>query len=282
MVDCRKVHDRLARVFDKEIFFIVGLTRSGTTWLQHALDAHPEVRCNGEGHFTDALYPLLRSALGQYNRRSEQMSARLEAIGIQAAAATFTQGDLDFAFAALIGLVLSRGAEDSQIRCIGEKTPEHALALDLLDGAMPWAKYIHVIRDGRDEAVAAWDFNMRINPDLFSRSYPSFAAFAEVFAQNWNSCVGKARVFGRSNQERYFEVRYEDLYGEPMPVIRDMCRFLSLDDTDEKLRRCIDKADGAVPPDGGNEHWKGRFDEEALRRFQRNAGQLLMLLEYAD
>ncbi len=32
-------------------FFIVGASRSGTTWLQRTLNTHPEVLCKGEGAF---------------------------------------------------------------------------------------------------------------------------------------------------------------------------------------------------------------------------------------
>ena len=31
------------------VFFVVGLAKSGTTWLMKTLDAHPEVLCKGEG-----------------------------------------------------------------------------------------------------------------------------------------------------------------------------------------------------------------------------------------
>ena len=30
-----------------------GAPKSGTTWLQRLLDAHPEVCCSGEGHFVE-------------------------------------------------------------------------------------------------------------------------------------------------------------------------------------------------------------------------------------
>ncbi|HZZ31575.1 MAG TPA: sulfotransferase [Phenylobacterium sp.] len=31
--------------------FCLWSAKSGTTWLQQVLDAHPEVKCSGEGHF---------------------------------------------------------------------------------------------------------------------------------------------------------------------------------------------------------------------------------------
>jgi len=33
------------------IFFVLGVGKSGTTWLQRMLDQHPEILCKGEGWF---------------------------------------------------------------------------------------------------------------------------------------------------------------------------------------------------------------------------------------
>ncbi|MDQ3304184.1 MAG: sulfotransferase, partial [Actinomycetota bacterium] len=35
------------------VFFVLGYQKSGTTWLMHMLDAHPEILCRGEGRFFD-------------------------------------------------------------------------------------------------------------------------------------------------------------------------------------------------------------------------------------
>ena len=48
-------------------FFVGGYPKSGTTWLQLLLNAHPEVSCIGEGHLPHHLEPLLRQALAQHN-----------------------------------------------------------------------------------------------------------------------------------------------------------------------------------------------------------------------
>src|SRR5450432_2618026 len=56
-------HDAVSAVREKQIFFIGGSVKSGTTWLQLLLNAHPEVSANGEGHFLDLLAPALRMAM---------------------------------------------------------------------------------------------------------------------------------------------------------------------------------------------------------------------------
>ncbi len=49
-------------------FFICGAQKSGTTWLQRILDAHPQVRCRGEGHFFSELSRLLGQSFSSYNK----------------------------------------------------------------------------------------------------------------------------------------------------------------------------------------------------------------------
>ncbi|MFP6691035.1 MAG: sulfotransferase, partial [Alphaproteobacteria bacterium] len=42
-------------VYAKPLFFICGAIKSGTTWLQLMLDAHPDIACRGEGHLPNML-----------------------------------------------------------------------------------------------------------------------------------------------------------------------------------------------------------------------------------
>jgi Sulfotransferase family len=66
MICYEELHSAISELQKKQIFFIGGAVKSGTTWLQLLLDAHPEVSCNGEGHFLDNLAPALKMALDQH------------------------------------------------------------------------------------------------------------------------------------------------------------------------------------------------------------------------
>ena len=50
-----------------KLFFIGGSGKSGTTWLQQILNAHPTVACNGEAHLFDILLAQLSHTLDTYN-----------------------------------------------------------------------------------------------------------------------------------------------------------------------------------------------------------------------
>jgi len=282
MDEYRLEQERIERILAKRIFFIIGLTRSGTGWLQQAIDAHSQVRCEGEGHFTDVLYPMMGRMLSGYNGLTRRAKERLQASGGRGRTVDLTYGDLQHLLTTAMGLVLIRWAGDGDFTCIGEKTPEHVHAPELLDRLVPGARFVHVIRDGRDEAVSIWEFNKRAGGENFANKFPEFAAFAEAFAANWSAGVGKAHAFGRANRDRYLEIRSEDLLDEPLPAVLDLIQFLGLDESEAEVARCVEAGmDGAVA-DAGAGQWRQHFDAKALGLFNRNAGELLKLLEYED
>src|SRR5215813_7312173 len=67
MLDCDHLHTAVSALRKKQIFFVGGTVRSGTTWLQLLLHAHPSVSCSGEGHFPDRLWPFLKQTMEQHN-----------------------------------------------------------------------------------------------------------------------------------------------------------------------------------------------------------------------
>src|ERR1700722_16518864 len=50
-LDYEALSAEIAALRRKQLFFIGGAAKSGTTWLQLLLDRHPAISCNGEGHF---------------------------------------------------------------------------------------------------------------------------------------------------------------------------------------------------------------------------------------
>ena len=282
--DYRRTLIRLSKVLEKTHFFIVGLTRPGTVWLQHAIDAHPDACCKGEGHFTNALFPLLGKAYAEYNQHMLTDKARMEMAGISAAnpgpLVTYSNDQVRFLLACAAALTFERWAGDDDISCIGEKTPEHALHLEGLCEVFPDAKIVHVIRDGRDEAVSVFDYNRRVNPQGFAKKFPDFGAFAESFAGNWTRAVGAARYFGRSHGDNYLEIRSEDLHSEASSDVERLCRFLGVDDNPDAVSHCVDAGRRIAFNDGVIGQWQERFDEKTSVAFNRQAGELLKLLDY--
>ena len=240
MEEYLKAHDRLGRLLKKDFVFVVGATRWGTSWVQQCLDTHPKILCKGEGHFTDSLFPGLAKLVDQYNQDAERIGNRMQLAGLPGNAAGFTFDDVEYLMRTAVMLMFQRWVpedQDDEITCIGEKTPEHVLSLELLDRLFPDMRIVHVVRDGRDEAASAWDFNMGISKGEFPRRYPTFADFAETFARNWSRSVGAARRFGRLNRRRYYQIRAEDLVEEQDKAFKDAKRAAEVKDQEKARKR---------------------------------------------
>ncbi len=293
----RETQKAIERVFEKQIFFVVGRSKSWTTWLQFLLDAHPQICCKGEGHFADVLYPLLGNAFQRYNKQSSSRSGLFEKSGLKGNFPTYNREHLHYMLRTAIGLLFVQWAGDADVKCIGDKTPEHGSVLDLLDAVIPAAKYIHIIRDGRDVTVATWEWNMNMNPERILKQYGNFAGFVENLAKYWRDSVTQARNFGGAHPNRYFELRYEDLHREPEPIVHAMFQFLGVDAGDDVVTDCIHAASferltkgrkrgqeqsGAHMRKGVVGDWRNHFDETSRAIFRRHAGDLLKQLGYDD
>ena len=105
----------------------------------------------------------------------------------------------------------------------GDKTPGYVTAMELIQGALPEARFVHVIRDGRDVAVSlagvAWG--------------PEDAAGA---AKLWSRRIRIARrQAARLAPGTYTEVRYEELVSDPRGVLGRLCGILELPFSEEML-----------------------------------------------
>lgn len=95
-----------------------------------------------------------------------------------------------------------------------EKTPQHVQHLESLAKLFPEARFIHVVRDGRD-CAASFHRRWRRQPEL------------TVF--RWKKVVMAGRWQGtRLGPERYLEIRYEDLTVQPEESLQRICEFLLL------------------------------------------------------
>ena len=146
----------LARIAACQLFFVGGAPRSGTTWLQHLLDAHPEVCCRGEGLFMkhlaeplDTMMEERRNAVAAKNERVFRHSGGYPVPEVE---------DGEHLLATAILLALSRQCEGKTYRAVGEKTPENVFFFPRLKALFPNAKFIGVARDPRDVLASAWHF----------------------------------------------------------------------------------------------------------------------------
>lgn len=99
-----------------------------------------------------------------------------------------------------------------------EQTPWYGQRIDILDELFPEAKYIHMVRDGRDVAIS------------FART-PWWHKNIGKNLERWHEEVWQ--IIESSNQilnpNQMLQVRYEDFVEQPENGLRRICDFLGID-----------------------------------------------------
>ncbi len=205
--------------------FIVGVGRSGTTLLRLMLDSHPELAIPPETHFVPGLVEAASA-------RRATPEAVLEAIvshdqsgweesGVAREAMLERLGalrplDAAGALRAFYGIYAERHGKPRY----GDKTPRYVTKIGVIAPALGEARFVHMIRDGRDVALST---NKRLVELRNSKPVP-----IEKMAKRWRDRILAARQV-ELEPGRYLEVRYEDLVLDTEPTLRRVCEFIELD-----------------------------------------------------
>ena len=311
------------------VFFVVGLAKSGTTWLMKTLAAHPEVLCKGEGRFFGEEYRqeiLARTQAKQLPSSLHNALLGSEYLKLWLERSVWTSGsEADEHVRDLVRLAtdyfLTEELSKSGKKVVGDKTPLLGPRfVDEISKIYPEAKVIHIIRDGRDQAVsfihqqgnrAKRGRTHRLSPEelakseAYRRSPREFSQAGEgVFAektlrqaaQNWALRVGQAVEDGPAHfGEAYTEVRYEDLLARPNEEVERLFGFLGVDTREKLVEHCVSSASFEKLSKGrerGQEDtssfyrkgvagdWKNLFNERDRQVYKEEAGELLIRLGY--
>jgi len=199
---------------------VLGVSRSGTTLLKAMLDANSQLAIPSESYFIPQLWDR-HGARPDRDAFVEDL-ARLAKIREWGVDVEDVRGRLEPqpTFAAAVAAIYQSYADARGKPRFGDKTPLYMQHLDLLARTFPGARYVHIVRDGRDAALSFLAMTRR---PRFNLSRPRGLA---DFAAAWRREVLAARRFGRT--QPYLELRYENLVAEPEARLRAVCEFLEL------------------------------------------------------
>jgi len=197
--------------------FVVGVNRSGTTLLRMMLDAHPQLTVPPETHFV----PELIDAAGSADRSPESLLATITSqrewgdFGLpeEELLRRFRAQDPLSAGGALRSFYEAYAERVGKPRW-GEKTPIYVKSMRKIAGALPEARFVHVIRDGRDVALSIRDRATKEHT-------------IEAIAERWVRRITRAREQAK-RLDHYREVRYESLILDTEPTLREVCEFYEL------------------------------------------------------
>lgn len=245
----RNWHQREAEIADlaqRQLFFVGGAPRSGTTWVQHLLDAHPDICCRGEGHFLQFLATPLGNVMEW--RRAELQAKNTKLFKETSGYPLPAPDDFEFLVGSAILLAFSQQCAGVPYAAVGEKTPENAFYFPNLKRIFPGAKFIGVARDPRDTLTSAWHLVHKSGPGEDETVAKS------AFIRRSVAAVGDFLRKMLDVRDRYPNdatiVTYEDLQRAPAPVLAETFRFLGVTGAPDIIARCVAQA-GFAAMSGG-------------------------------
>jgi hypothetical protein len=202
---------------------IVGSPRSGTTLLRLMLDAHPQLAIppetgflacgagltNGPGTAPDNFcsnitgYPDGAPNWPDFGLSADALRAQLVRLD------PFDVGDA-------LRVFYRAYAARFQKRRWGEKTPLYCHHLTTIQTLLPEARFIHLVRDGRDAAISLRERWFSPGRDIATQ------------ARYWRENVLAARHQGIVCRH-YLELHFEALIAETEIQLRRICDFIELD-----------------------------------------------------
>ncbi len=207
-------------IHDKPVF-IVSAPRSGSTLLRLILNAHPRLAVPPPDWLFDLVYPYLYS-YGDLRQPAHLLALAEDMLAtptvgkwpIKPAAADLVAAAVEPTFAGLYAALHREYAKTEGKSRWGEKTPRNSFWMDEIHALYPAAQFIHIVRDGRDQAIDISD----------SLLWP-YAVYSGAYL--WQRYVLSVRDFARELPAGAFlEIRYEDLCAAPEPTIRKLCGFI--------------------------------------------------------
>jgi hypothetical protein len=209
-------------------FFIIGSGRSGTTLLRTLLYRTDQIVIPPESNewFKKALLNFV------INNNASWESLCLQTLSIYSEKEDFKYWHTDLmtnierlqmtdknqrSFALIIDYIYTEylNQHNSKASFWGDKTPYMSFALDWINLVFPNAKYIHMLRDGRDVVLSM------IN------SLDHFSTF-ESACHRWNWALNAIQKFEKTNSHNVLTVKYEALVSSPENQMKTVLDFLAI------------------------------------------------------
>lgn len=145
----------------------------------------------------------------------------------------------------------------------GDKTPEYVNHLDCIGRLFPDAKFIHLIRDGRDVALS-----------VMGRYWGPKNIYTA--AHEWRSAIDKVDDFAqRVRPEQFLEITYEELLSAPVRCFGLLIEFLEVDSAGGELIETIRRRVSTDLMPNNHDKWRLDWSDRQRAQFERIAGETL-------
>jgi hypothetical protein len=274
--------------------FIVGCPRSGTTLLRRMVDAHRQIAITRETHWITKRFERRQGVTPDGLVTPELLSwllsdERFTRMGIgQDKLEELVAGEEPVSYSTFVTGVFDLYGKGQGKRLVGDKTPGYVRRIPTLHALWPKARFVHLIRDGRDVCMSI------LNWKKAERVLGRFSTWAEdqvttaALWWEWHVRLGREDS-GSLPPKLYHEVRYEALVSESAKECEKLCCFLDLPYDDAmlkfhegrtKIKPHLDAKKGWWPLTPGLRKWSEQMPAKDLERFEAAAGDLLEELGY--
>jgi Sulfotransferase family len=269
--------------------FIVGCARSGTTLVHRIVDAHPEIAITPEMHWITRQFrsrnglvtPEVVSELTGHKRFAQFEIPRQQFEGLLGSGEALPYPTFLRRLFGLYGMIKNKPL-------VGNKTPAYIRRMLDLHALWPEAKFVHIIRDGRDVCLSILNWK---KADHIVGRYASWEEDpVSTTALWWERKVRKAREDGAAlGPALYHETLYEDLVEDPERECNRLCEFLGVPYDDAMIRfhegrERVEPGRGAksawLRVTSGLRDWRTEMCTGDVERFEAAAGDLLEELGY--
>lgn len=269
--------------------FILGSPRSGTTLLSHLLlSSGGFAVVRSELHAMNIVGPryggltsesdreaLIEAWLGtEVHQRTGVSDARLAEL-----VRSDVRSPADF-----LGAVMSEVCALQGAKRWSDCTPENVAYIELLASAFPEARFLHVVRDGRDVAASM------AKRGIANASARDEGREIEVSAALWEWFVTAGRRGCEALPERSMEVRYEELVGDRAGTLAQISEFLKheidIERVEEIALGSVSKPNTSFEEDlnAGSfqpvERWRSSLSKDELAKVEAIVGEKLSELGY--
>jgi Sulfotransferase family len=237
-------------------FFLVGAEHSGATLTGLMLDHHPMISFGFDFQYAVELMPDGDGwpDLGDYCEYLRGHSGFQAAELVIAAGQTYTQ---------MVDSFLEQKRRRDRKLLIGATVHRD---FDRLLRVWPDARFIHIVRDGRD---VAWS--------LIAKGLAGNAYFA---VEGWLAAeVLWSRLRRELPPDRWMEIRYETLVTQPEATLTGLCDFLGVPFDRAMLNYPSDTIYGAPSPHAIG-RWQRRLSPDSVRLAEARIGDMLVELGY--
>ena len=270
--------------------FIVGAPRSGTTLMAVLLDRHSNIAIGPETQFFTEFVP--RNWADKTPKTHEQLvdSAlafkRIADFHLDREQLLHHFRQYELTLPNLLRTIIEVHALRNSKSRPGEKSPQHLMHIPAILDHVPEAKFVCVLRDGRDvvRSLLEAPWALPKNPRRF-----------RLFCIRWNDAAEQTLYYQRTlTPHRFMTVKFEDILRQPRPEVEKICNFIGEEFETTQLetvqpsnvipgweKQWKTKASETLDP-GRIEAWRKSADQKQIWAMNSMMGDMLERMGYRD